>query len=167
MRVIFDTNIYGLLATEPDGLELQERIQSEKDFIVYGYAPIRRELRNISTTSKLSRRNRLFLLHLYDAITGSRLLPNSTAVNHLAKKYYDYYLHLGGGYAWETSIRIDFLLVACASMHQLDVVYSNDAKTLMNKTALKTYAHINRKENKPTPRFVKYEELIEKFRKLV
>ncbi len=167
MRVIFDTNIYGLLAAESDGPELKEHIQSEKDFIVYGYAPIRREIRNIPKANKLSRRNRMFLLQLYDAITGNHLLPNSAAINHLAKKYYDYYQHLGGSYLWETSIKIDFLLVACVSMHRLDVVYSADAKTLMNKTALKAYNHINRGESIDTPHFLKYEELVEKFRKLV
>ena len=54
---------------------------------MYGYAPIRQEIRNIPKHTKLSQRNRMILLNLYDKITGNHLLPDSTKVNHLAKKY--------------------------------------------------------------------------------
>lgn len=164
LRVIFDTNIYGKLAFEPDGPELEEKIRNEKEFLVYGYAPIRTEIRNIPKTTKLSQRNRLLLLQLYDKLTGNHLLPNSAKVNHIAKKYYDYYRILGGGYSWETSIRIDFMIVACASIHGLDVIYSADNKTMSNKIAIKTYHHINSNENLRTPQFLNYAELLRKFR---
>ena len=41
LRVIFDTNIYGNLLEEKDAKEIEERIIKEKNFIVYGYKPIR------------------------------------------------------------------------------------------------------------------------------
>ena len=164
LRVIFDTNIYGRIATEPDGLALEERIHHEKEFLVYGYTPIRNEIRNIPKTTKLSQKNRILLLHLYDKLTGNHFLPNSAKVNHIAKKYYDYYRSLGGGYSWETSIRVDFMIVACASMHGLDVIYSADNKTMSNKIAIKTYHNINSNENLRTPHFFDYLELLRKFR---
>jgi hypothetical protein len=164
LRVIFDTNIYGRLAIEPDGKKIEDRILSEKDFIVYGYSPIRKELRKIPKTTKLSRRNRILLLNLYDKITDNHLLPSSTKVNHLAKKYFDYYHQSGGGYAWHSSIKYDFMIVACASIHGLDIIYSADNKTMTNKTALKSYDHINLRAYYRTPRFLKYEKLIEQFR---
>ncbi len=164
LRVIFDTNIYGRLASEPDGLTLEERIRNEKYFIVYGYAPIRQEIRNIPKSSKLSQRNRMLLLNLYDKITGNHLLPDSIKVNHLAKKYFDYYQQSGGGYSWQSSIKFDFMIVACASIHGLDIIYSADNKTMSNKTAIKTYHHINLNEYYRTPHFLKYEELLEQFR---
>lgn len=164
LRVIFDTNIYGKLALEPNGKRLEERILNEKEFIVYGYDPIRKELRKVPKTTKLSKRNRIILLNLYDKLTGNHLLPNSIKVNHLAKKYFDYYQHLGGGYTWHSSIKYDFMIVACASIHGLDIIYSADNKTMTNKTALKSYDHINLKSYYRTPRFLRYEELTEQFR---
>ncbi|MFH1276693.1 MAG: hypothetical protein ABIH82_06295, partial [Candidatus Woesearchaeota archaeon] len=39
----------------------------------------------------------------------------------LAKKYFDHYRNLGGIYGWDTNIRIDFMIIACASFNGLDV----------------------------------------------
>jgi hypothetical protein len=84
----------------------------------------------------------------------------------LAKKYYDHYRKLGGIYGWDTSIRVDFMIVACASFHGLDIVYSADNRTMMGKHALKAYYHINLKESLRTPGFLKYEDLLNKYRSL-
>jgi hypothetical protein len=59
------------------------------------------------------------------------------------------------------------MIVACASFHGLDVIYSADNKTLLGKSALKSYKHINLKENYRTPNFLKYEDLLKKFRNLI
>ena len=167
LRVIFDTNIYGNLLEEKDGAKIEERIQQEKDFIVYGFKPIRQEIRDIRPVTKLSRKTRIVLLELYDKITGNHFLQNSIKITSLARKYYDYYRNLGGIYGWDTSIRIDFMIVACASFHGLDIVYSADDKTLLGKHALKAYNHINMKENLRTPHFLRYEDLLKKFRGLL
>ena len=71
LRVIFDTNIYGLLIKEKDANELEERITNDKEFIVYGYKPIRTEIRNIPKVTKLSKKTRVILLGLYDKIICS------------------------------------------------------------------------------------------------
>lgn len=78
-------------------------------------------------------------------ITGNHFLEHSIKITNLAKKYYDYYRTLGGIHGWDTTIRVDFMIVACASFHGLDVVYSADNKTLMGKCSLKSYQHINLK----------------------
>ncbi|MFH1276684.1 MAG: hypothetical protein ABIH82_06250 [Candidatus Woesearchaeota archaeon] len=59
------------------------------------------------------------------------------------------------------------MIVACASFRGLDLVYSNDNKTMFNKSAIKAYDHINMKENLRTPKFLKYSALLEKFRGLL
>ncbi len=128
--------------------------------------PIRKEIRDIPKITKLSRRTRNLLLGLYDRITGNHFLEHSIKITNLARKYYDHYRHLGGIYGWDTSIRIDFMIVACASVHGLDIVYSEDNRTLLNKTSLKAYDHINLKENLRTPGFLKYKDLLAKFRNL-
>ena len=167
LRVIFDTNIYGLLLKEKDVVEIEREIIEDKEFIVYGYKPIRKEIRDIPKVTKLSKKTRNLLLSLYDRITGNHFLEHSIKITTLAKKYYDSYRNLGGIYGWDTTIRVDFMIVACASFCGLDVVYSADSKTLLGKHALKSYKHINLKENLRTPNFLKYQDLLGKFRNLV
>ena len=164
LRVIFDTNIYGLLLKEKDADELERKIKKDKEFVVYSYKPIRQEIRDIPKITKLSKKTRILLLNLYDRITGNHFLEHSIKITELARKYYDYYRNSGGIYGWDTSIRIDFMIVACASMSKLDIVYSADNKTLLSKQALKAYKHINIKENLKLPTFFTYEELLLKFR---
>ena len=101
---------------------------------------------------------------MYDNITGKHFLENSIKITTLARRYYDNYRSLGGIYGWDTSIKVDFMIVACASFHGLDVVYSGDNRTLLGKHALKAYKHINLKENLRTPNFLKYEDLLQKLR---
>ncbi len=166
LRVIFDTNVYGFLIDEPDASEIERRIVNDKQFIVYGFQPIRKEIRNIPKVTRLSIRSRHLLLGLYDRVTSGRFLCNSIAITSLAKKYYDHYRHLGGIYGWDTSIRVDFIIVACATFNGLDIVYSADSRTLLCKTALKAYRHINLNESLRTPDFLNYEDLLRRFRKL-
>ncbi|NQU78163.1 hypothetical protein HQ545_00170 [Candidatus Woesearchaeota archaeon] len=164
LRVIFDTNIYGFLIKENDVAELERQMAKDKKFIVYGYIPVRKELRAIPKATKLSRKTRTLLLSMYDRITGNHFLKHSIKITHLAKKYYDYYRKEGGIYGWDTSVRIDFIIVACASMNGLDIVYSADNKTLLGKPALKAYKHINLKESLRTPDLLAYSDLLKKFR---
>ena len=98
LRVIFDTNIFGNLLEEPDTEEIESRINEDKEFIVYNFSPIRKELRSIPTTTKASKRARNLLLSMYDRITGDHFLKNSIEITNLAKKYYDHYRNLGGIY---------------------------------------------------------------------
>jgi len=95
LRVIFDTNIYGFLIKEKDADELEEKIKEDKEFIVYGYKPIRNEIRAIPKVTKLSRRARNELLKLYDDITSKHFLKDSIKITNLARKYYDCYRNLG------------------------------------------------------------------------
>lgn len=164
LRVLFDTNIYGNLLEEPDTLQIEDKIHQEKEFIVYNYPLIRKELRNIPKTTKASRKARLLLLEMYDRITGEHFLTNSIEITNLALKYHNQYRNLGGIHGWDTNIRVDFMIVACASFHGLDLVYSNDNKTMVGKQAVKAYQHINLKENLRTPYFLGYQDLLTKFR---
>lgn len=164
LRVIFDTNIYGFLVKEQDSIDIEKRIIDDKEFVVFSYRPLRKEMRDIPKITKLSKKTRILILGLYDRITEGRMLQDSLDIHHIAKKYYDLYRENGGIYSWDTSIRIDFMLVACASKYGLDIVYSADKKTLLSKAALTAYKHVNIKENLRTPGFLLYEDLLLKFR---
>ncbi len=164
LRVIFDTNIYGNLVEEPDAEELERKIREEKKFVVYNFPLIRKEIRNIPKLTEASRKARIALLEMYDRITGGCYLRNSIEIFLLAKKYFDHYRNLGGTYGWDTNIRVDFMIVACASFYGLDVVYSDDQRTMLGKEAMKAYQHININERMRTPNFLKYAELLKQFR---
>ena len=167
LRVIFDTNIFGHLLNEPDAGEIEDKITAEKEFVVYDYQPIRKELRDTPTTSVVSKRTRILLLAMYDRITGNHHLKDSSKILDLAKMYHEKYKELGGIYGWHTNIRVDFMIVACGSVHGLDLVYSNDNKTLLGDKAQEAYDLVNMKENLRTPKFLKYADLLNKFRDLL
>src|SRR3989338_6331441 len=115
LRILFDTNIFGNLLEEPDAGEIEDKIAEEKEFIVYDYHPIRREIRDIPTTTILSKRTRGLLLSMYDRITGNHHLKDSDEILILAQEYFEQYRMRGGIHGWHTSIKVDFQIVACAS----------------------------------------------------
>lgn len=161
LRVIMDTNIYGRLVEEENFREIATKIKNDVEFKVYGFGLIRKELRDTPKTSKLgrfSRRN--LLLSLYDGITGGKYLKDSLQIHKLAMKFYNSYRELGGIRNWEkTNIDVDFMIVACGMFYSLDIVVSDDVKTMLSKIALKAYKHISVKEGLRTPTFYQYSDL--------
>ena len=161
LRVIFDTNIYGKLVEESHFEDIATKIKDDQDFKVYGFQLIRKELRDTPKASKLgklSRRN--LLLGLYDNLTSGRYFKDSIQIHKLANKFYNAYRQFGGIQNWEdANIDVDFTIVACASFYKLDIVVSDDQKTLLGKPALKAYKHICIKEGCWHPNFWKYKDL--------
>ena len=165
LRVIFDSNIYGLLVLEAKINEIREKILKDPNFVVYGFRPIGKELRDTPKGEKLGKINkRNLLLDLYDKLTKGRYLGESIKINELALKFYNSYRTFGGIKSWrETNIDIDFTIVACASYYKLDLVVSDDSSTLLSKPAMKAYRHITIKEGMWQPNFWKYSDLRMKY----
>ena len=165
LRIIFDTNIYGLLASEKKIDEISEKITKDTNLAVYGFQPIRKELRDTPKSErlgKLGKRNTV--LGLYDKLTKGRYLSESIKVNQLALKFYNSYRTFGGIRSWkDTNIDVDFTIFACASYYKLDLVVSDDASTMLSKPALKAYKHITIKEGIWNPNFWKYSDLRMKY----
>ena len=166
-RGIFDTNVYGNLIREPDFSVLSKMLSIKRSFIIYGYLPIRKELRKIPKVNKSSMTARIALLNLYDDITKNHFLEDSKDITNLAKKYHDIYKSEGGIYGWKTGMMVDLKIVACASMNSLDIIYTGDNRTLRSKNALKAYELVNSEFKLKTPKFLSYYNLIEKLRKLL
>lgn len=158
LRVIFDTNIYGILIERKEE-RLIEKIRNDRSLKVLGYKPIKDELREIPKKEKLgtlSKRN--LIINVYQEITKGKYLLHSTKIDHLAKKYYNRYKQKDGLRNWEY-IGVDFTIIACASIHGLDIIVSEDKKTMRNKTAIASYDHINIKEGYRTPKLYGYKYL--------
>ena len=63
-----------------------------------------------------------------------------------------------GGSKGVQEIIDDFLIVAAATINRLDIVYSEDSKTMMSAESLKSYELVNSIKKLKTPNFKKYEE---------
>lgn len=157
-RVILDTNVYGELAIDPKLSTMKLALTGAKNFVFYGIDIIRKELRETSKTEKFAGRNlRIILLSMYDDVTRERVLKVTSEVTELANDFYKAYKELGG-LKPESEMRKDFLIVSAAVMHNLDVVVSNDERTMLTENAIKAYRLIAAVKKKKLPNLILYDE---------
>ena len=162
-RILPDTNIFGELVIDPDIDRIKEHFEKAKEeLIIYGFRLIRDELRATPKPSRLEGKNlRVALLSLYDYFVKNRELKfNIGELNKIADDYYKTYSSFGGSKSKKVMIN-DFLIVACASKNNLDIVVSNDNITMLTENAIKSYKNVNKILNLKTPKFIDYKEFKE------
>ncbi len=153
-RVLFDTNIYGLLIERRESETVVKGYESRK-FIFYGFDLVREELRNISAEKRQGKSSlRRLVLEFYDGIVRQHHCPQTPAIERIANEYLQEY---HGGIS-KQSLRSDFQIVACASIHGLDLVVSADNHTMLSKLARRAYEIVNQKNHLKTPSFHSLEE---------
>ena len=158
-RVLFDTNIYGRFFEDREGEKLASNIKSSKPFIIHNYKPIRNELRAIPQRMKIrSKSLKIAILELYDTLVSGKIIFENKAIISLAEEYYKEYKKLKGKIGKEKII-VDFRIVACASLHNMDVIYSEDENSLKCNQALRSYEIINIRKKLRTPSFTSYTTL--------
>lgn len=156
-RVLLDTNIYGRVVERSDE-EVQTLAEKRKDIVIYGFDVVRKELRAVSKDVKHGKKKvRLALLALYDSLVKSHIYGTTSPIRQLAGEYFKAYKELGGRKS-EKEILNDFMIVACASIHELDIVVSEDNKTMLSDSALKAYRIVNSLRKYRTPQFIGYED---------
>ncbi|MDO8537428.1 MAG: hypothetical protein Q7S21_00925 [archaeon] len=149
LRVLFDTNIYELLYDEY--LPKVKELIATQNITLYGCKVIRDELRDIPKTAMREKRNfRNLLLSIYDNLIGEHNYPVVGFVEKLAESYLNVYY---GGIP-KRKIFPDFLIVAIASIHNLDIVVSNDENSMKSILALKAYERVNNQSKLRTPKFI-------------
>ena len=157
-RTIPDTNFYGLLANDSERLEVVRSIKSNKDLVTYGFKVIRNELRDVPKNIKVVGRSlRIDLLSLYDELVENHLLESTSSIIKTAENYYKAYRELGGSKS-KVDIINDFVIVSCASINNLDIVVSNDERSMLTENAIRAYHLINSAVSKRTPQFISYEQ---------
>ena len=159
-RVLFDTTIYGrFFEDKKEGANIAEKIQKEKPFIIHDFKLIRDELRktpkNIKIKSK-SLKNALIIL--YDKLVSGKKVFDDKKIDLLAKEYYKEYRNLNG-MVGKKRIFKDMKIVACASIKNYDIVYSDDKNSLMCAKALESYKIVNIRKKLRTPNFIDYKTL--------
>ena len=154
-RFLLDTNIYGELILDSDFVKIKTEIAEKA--VIHGFKVIRDELRDVPKKIKLNRNNlRIGLLHIYDELI-SKSYPLTAEIGKLSNDYYKIYRKLGGSKE-QGKIIDDFLIVACAAIHQIDIVVSEDNKSMLVENALKAYDLVNALKKKRTPKFIGYLE---------
>lgn len=157
-RVLLDTNIYGLIVKDNDRAKIRNKIEKERAVVVYGLPLIRRELRSTPKNIRIDGINlRNDLLVLYDKLTENHLLKFLNEAEELAESYFYIYKEIGG-FASRDEIVKDFCIIAYASLNSLDIVVSDDSRTMFSEKATKSYSIANQIKKIRLPRFVNYEE---------
>jgi predicted nucleic acid-binding protein len=166
-RIILDTNIYGFIL-QNDEPEKIEKLIFKSDIAIYGVRIIRKELRDTPKKSDVYDRSRKTvrnlrgsLLTLYSNITKKEY-DVSERTKLIAGDYYIAYKGFGGKDEWK-DMENDFFIVACASIHNLDIVVSEDNKTMLSDEAINAYKLVNKMRKYKMPQFINYAE----FRRLL
>lgn len=150
IHVLLDTNIYGkIIEDKRSGDYIAAKIATDDKVVVRNFRLIREELKKAPN-----------ILHLYDKISrGKVILSNDKRIQKLADKYYKEFKESG---RIKKKIINDLKIVACASIINCDLVFSDDG---MMKSGLMNsiYKKINLKEGYRTPSFYSYEELKERY----
>ena len=156
-RLLADTNFYGFLAKDTERLEIVGSIKTSKKLLIYGFRIIRNELRDVPKKIKVEGKNlRIDLLNLYDEITEKHRLKFTDLILKRADDYYKAYREFGGSKS-KNEIINDFVIVACASLNDCDIIVSNDERSMLTENAIRAYNLVNSVIRKRTPQFVDYQ----------
>lgn len=154
LRVMLDTNIYDFLI-EKGAAAFLESLKNSKHVTVYGNKVIRDELRDTPKDRKFKGKSaRTLLINTYDFVVGKHNLDILPIMLFLAEKYWGSY---SGAQPYNKIIN-DFLIVACASFKELDIVCTADRRTMKSKSCLRIYKAVNSENGLPTPRFIEFNE---------
>jgi len=159
-RVMFDTSVYGELILEINSLKKIEEQFSKKELIIYGNPIIRDELRDTPTRIRLGNRSaKILLLQIYDKFIykENHNIKIGKVTETIAEEYYNAYRGYGGNLSFK-DVRNDFLIVACASLKELDIVVSHDTLTMLSDVSIKAYHKVNNENSLNDPKFITYKE---------
>jgi len=160
-RVILDSNIYGKIIEKMDMNFVLER-SSKTNLVIYGTDLIRKELRDTPKKKIMVSENkkvkiRLLLLNLYDTIVKNHQLKTTEVIKDTAEAYYLAYKQFEGLKSREEIIN-DFRIVSTATINGLDIIYSEDNRTMISDKSVKSYELVNKIKKLKTPSFESYEE---------
>ncbi|MBI2137758.1 hypothetical protein HYU12_04545 [Candidatus Woesearchaeota archaeon] len=167
-RVIFDTNIYGRIVENAELVFVANGIDNL--LVNYGSIVVKQELKGYEGSRVLRyegkvRKFRALLFEAYDLLV-KKTYEIDERTSRLAKEYFMVYVKLGGNKP-QNELLNDFLVVATASIHGLEIVYTEEkedvkegtARTMRSQEALKAYEIINELNKLNSPKFKSYKDL--------
>jgi len=175
--IILDTNVYGELLIEKKSEELIEKINQDKSICIYGIDIIEKELRDTPTEIKYQNKAlKEAVLSIYRALVDKELKLFPVA-QYLASEYYKKFDELRNSSKYsktivnkiqkydEEDLKIDFQIIAVASIKNIDIVVSADKRTILSEIAEDTYRKVNNENNLSTPNLVKYSDFRKRYSK--
>jgi predicted nucleic acid-binding protein len=157
-RVLLDTNIYGELVIDRDANEIIKEILEKKPCVIYGMSIIRKELRDTPKSKTYENKKlRLLLLGLYDQLINKHEIKTNNKVVQISESYFIAYSNLGGAKGKKEMLN-DLLIVACATLNNLDIVVSDDCHSFCSEKAMQAYKIVNALFKLRTPKFIRYLE---------
>lgn len=157
-RVIFDTSVYGKLVEDDIIRGNFEKKFERGEYVVYGNSVIRKELRDTPKSIIFNdKKLRLLLLVLYDSFVKKKNhdLNMNPLIEKLSKDYFLQYKRQKGSSSKE-EMKNDFIIIATATIYQLDVIVSNDEKTMLSQICLAVYKTVNHRYGLKNPVFKLY-----------
>jgi predicted nucleic acid-binding protein len=151
-KVIIDTCTFGRIIKEEEGAKIVENILKDKNFIMIDFRIVRDELR----------RGPKKALEIYDDLIKGDRIQDSKQISNLAAEYFDEYKKKGG-VVGEKKLKRDFKIIACASIKNCDVVYSEDDKTMKCVNARAAYILVNLSHHYRNPLLHSYRELKQRY----
>jgi len=175
--IILDTNVYGELLVEKKSEELIEKINQDKSICIYGIDIIEKELKD--TPEEIKYQNKILkdaVLSIYKTLVNKelRLFP---VAQYLATEYYKRFDELRNSSRYsktiapkikkykEEDLKVDFQIIAVASIKNIDIVVSTDKRTILSEIAEDTYKKVNNENNLRTPILVKYSDFRKRYSK--
>ena len=154
MRLLCDTCIYGIMINDPKTEEIAEKIRSSGKLKICGFDLIRKELRASSLKKHA-------LTGAYSRLMNGKEYPENEKITDLAEEYYREVQESPGGTSPKRKIINDFKIIACATLYYMNVVVSEDAKTMMGPMSKKAYDNVNAGKKLRTPGFWMYSKFRE------
>ena len=155
LRVMLDTSVYEFLVLRY--LDDLNKLIHEGEIIVYGCNIVRKELREIPKGAKLEGKSfRNAMLSAYDDVTDKHSYPAENVVDFIAEEYWKEY---EGGIA-KRKLMNDFRIVAVSSIHNLDVIVSEDNHSMKSRLAIEAYMKVNGRNGFRTPMFYSISQLL-------
>ena len=165
---ILDTNVYGEILVERESVRIVERMKNDKSLFVYGLDVIEQELSDVPSDKKIKGDIfRELALLTYKSLTDEELVLSPLA-KYLASEYFKKYAALRKSgkfyrltkskefkYA-EADLKVDFEIIATASLQEVEVVVSADKRTMLSAIARETYALVNKVNRLTTPKLEDY-----------
>ena len=157
-RIMLDTSVYGRLVKEEEVLKKISSRCKTHEFVIYGTPIIRQELRATPKAAVYGvKKLRIMLLNVYDSFITkeNQNLKFNKLIEALSEDYFLEYRKNKGSLS-NDAMRNDFIIIATATIYQLDVVISDDERTMLSEKAIDSYTHVNKKYGLKDPAFKKY-----------
>ncbi len=176
---VLDSNVYGELTVDAAGAKIIRNVKEDKSLYVYGLDVIREELMAVPAALVAhGEQIRDAILVVYRAVVDEEIsLPPLAA--YLASKYFEEFCKLRELNRYkkvvgiqalsklkkftEDDLRVDFQIIATASLIGADVVVSMDARTILSPVAADAYGGVNSKNRLRTPALVRYSDFRAKY----